>query len=278
MKNKTSTDVFVQVENSTKTEINEQEFELCGKEKNVIYAFPGNDYVAHIYDMTDVNPSSDIAFSSTSLPIEINKKNISKQAALNKKELFLEMRALHTQKGVTARIQKQLDMYSKLSGKSVSNVKMYRGAYLELYLAMLLKKLKTKKIIDDYESSVNLGAYNIPHPVPLKPDFVITVGNINVVLEITLMRTAKTKISKEMKLEIEGAIRHMQEQMNKIDIPTGKDSRGLFVAGSINSLVTDELANWARTYGVKKYKALDIEELLLLLEKENRTEIEKYIV
>lgn len=139
MKNKTSTDVFVQVENSTKTEINEQEFELCGKEKNVIYAFPGNDYVAHIYDMTDVNPSSDIAFSSTSLPIEINKKNISKQAALNKKELFLEMRALHTQKGVTARIQKQLDMYSKLSGKSVSNVKMYRGAYLELYLAMLLK-------------------------------------------------------------------------------------------------------------------------------------------
>ena len=154
---------------------------------------------------------------------------------------------------------------------------MYRGAYLELYLAMLLKKLKTKKIIDDYESSVNLGAYNIPHPVPLKPDFVITVGNINVVLEITLMRTA-TKISKEMKLEIEGAIRHMQEQMNKIDIPTGKDSRGLFVAGSINSLVTDELANWARTYGVKKYKALDIEELLLLLEKENRTEIEKYIV
>ena len=54
--------------------------------------------------------------------------------------------------------------------------------------------------------------------------------------------------------------------------------RGLFVAGSINSLVTDELANWARTYGVKKYKALDIEELLLLLEKENRTEKEKYIV
>jgi len=277
IKNKTSIDTYIQVENSTKSEMNNQEFELRGKEKEIIYTFPTNSYIAHVYDMTDTVPAANINVSSSSSPVEVTKTLLSTSVVLSKKEIILEIRELYTKKGITTRIQKQLDMFSMLTGKTVSNVKMYRGAYLELYFAMLLKKLKAKKVIDDYQSSVNMGTYNIPHPVPQKPDFVVTVGNTNIVLEVTLMRPTRTRISKEMKLEIEGAMRHMQEQTKNIDAPMGKKSMGIFAAGAINSLVTSELANWAKTYGVVKYKTLDLEKLVELLEKEDRLEIEKYI-
>lgn len=128
----------------------------------------------------------------------------------------------------------------------------------------------------NYESSTKINRYNIPHAMPNNADFVISVGNTNAVLEITLMRPSKTKIYKEMKMEIEGAIRHMREQKDKVDLPSGKKSLGIFAPGSVNTVLTNEIGNWMRTYGVVDEKTITLTELLELLEREDKSEIRNF--
>ena len=276
IKNKTATNIYVQIDNTTKSINNEQEFELGCKSKEIIYTYPGFNYVAHIYDMTDVNPSDSINLNSSSSGISVLKSNLSKSAILRKTEIINEIKELISSKGFTSRIQKQLDMYNKFTGNVIKDTRMYRGAYLELYFSMLFDYLKSKKVIDDCEYSISTGKYNLPHPTPLKADYVISVDKYSIVLEITLLRPGKTKINKDMKLEIEGAIRHMQEQAIK-DGVAGKISRGIFSSGAINADVNKELANWSKTYSVKDYKSIELKDLIGLLEKEDRDELIKFI-
>ena len=272
--NRTKTNILVQVENLTKAVDNDQEILISPKMRDVLYAMPGWGYVAHIYDFTDTIPSANINFGANSGKLMVNKSMLSAGAILTKKELVREIRELISKKGVTDRIKKQLDMYALLTGSVISNMKIYRGAYLELYFSMLFDILKSKRIIDDYKASVIVNKYNIPHAIGNHADFVISVGNVNTVLEITLLRPAKSKISKDMKMEVEGAVRHMKEQRELIDSPTGKKSLGIFSPAANNSILSNELDRWSIHYGVKNKKTITLNDLINVLERENKSEIQ----
>lgn len=274
--NKSKSNVLLQIDNITKGITADQEMTINAKQKDILYAVPGWDYVAHVYDFTDTTPSTDITIGTAVSKIDINQGMLSSKSRMTKSEIIREIRMLLSSSGVTERIQKQLEMYTRLTKVPTTNTKMYRGAYLEMYFGMLFEYLKSKKVIDNYESSTKINRYNIPHAMPNNADFVISVGNTNAVLEITLMRPTKTKISKEMKMEIEGAIRHMREQKDKVDLPSGKKSLGIFAPGSVNTVLTNEIGNWMRTYAVVDEKTITLTELLELLEREDKSEIRNF--
>ncbi|WP_033154899.1 AlwI family type II restriction endonuclease [Pseudobutyrivibrio ruminis] len=277
IRNQTSANLIVKIENTTKCDANNQEFSISSHKKGAIYAFPSDNYIAHIYDMTDVNPASSIPFTSSTASINITSKMLSKGAILSKKEIISEIKDLTNNSGLTTKIQKQLDMYTLLTGKTISDIRMYRGAYLEYYYSLLFEHLKKKKIIDDYQASLTLiKPYNLPHPAASKPDFVLTLGKTKVVLEVTLMKPTATKVSKNMKMEIEGAVNHMQKQKIE-DLSKGMESKGIFAPGAVNKVVTDELKKWATAYKVTEYKTINLNDLINLFEEENRVKLENFL-
>ncbi len=273
IQNKSKTDVYVEVLDKTTGKAKHQVFEISAKKRMLAYAFLGHDYTAEIYDKTSPRPSCSFDYDATSATITITNKDLSSGVIVDKKVALDEIRWLIRNKGVTSRIQNQLDFYKKLTGKDRKDLSSTRGAFTEYYISVLLDWLKQKHYIDDYQHSWSYDRYMLPCAAGGAADFIIEKDNTSIVFEVTLLR-ASAKETKNLRTEVDGVMNHAAQQQ-KLDIKSKKKSLCIFSPVNDNSVMQKLTKRYKSTFKVKNAKTIPLEDVLTVFEKANKADIDK---
>jgi hypothetical protein len=154
-------------------------------------------------------------------------------------------------------LQAQFNLIKSMYPHFKINEGQIRGGRLEQLVWLYLKKLKSEKIIDDVIWSGKIGEHGLPYPASGKPDLLICIDNLIVVLELTVIPDTRKQWSAEG-VSVPDHIRIIFE-----DNPQ-KKIIGIFSAPSIHKPLAKNLKSYSKEEGIPII-CLSIDELLNLL-------------
>lgn len=164
-------------------------------------------------------------------------------------------------------LKAQLDLIKSMFPRFKINEMQIRGGRLEQLMWLYLKKLKSDRIIGDAIWSGKIGDYGLPYPASGKPDLLIFMDDLIIVLEVTAIPDTRRQWSAEG-ASVPDHIRIVSE-----DNPERKII-GIFSAPSIHKQLAKNLKSHSKEEGIPII-CLTIDELLKLLSLNNKKEILK---
>lgn len=154
-------------------------------------------------------------------------------------------------------LKAQLNLIKSMNPRFKISEMQIRGGRLEQLMYLYLKKLKSEKIIDDVLWSGKIGEYGLPYPASGKPDLLIFMDDLLIILELTVIPDTRQQWSAEG-VSVPDHIRIIFE-----DNPQ-KKIIGIFSAPSIHKPLAKNLKSYSKEEGIPII-CLSIDELLNLL-------------
>lgn len=140
-------------------------------------------------------------------------------------------------------LQTQLNLIKSMYPHFKINEGQIRGGRLEQLVWLYLKKLKSEKIIDDVIWSGRIGEYGLPYHASGKPDILILVDNLLIILELTVIPDTRQQWSAE------GASVPDHIRIVSKDNPE-KKILGIFSAPSIHAQLERNLKSHSKDEGI----------------------------
>lgn len=185
---------------------------------------------------------------------------------LDKKDLKVFIQQLIRNK-FDEELKAQLNLIKSMVPQFKINEMSIRGGRLEQLMWLYLKKLKSERIIDDVTWSGKIGEYGLPHPASGKPDLLISIDDLLIVLEVTVIPDTRKQWSAE------GASVPDHIKLVYEDNPERKII-GIFSAPSIHKQLAKNLKSHSKDEGIPIF-CLTIDDLLKLLSFDSKEEIIK---
>ena len=222
-------------------------------------AIEKSQYEINVYDKKNgsIVKTYKYAYSKTN---DITIKDIKSKSinVLNKAQLQTEIVEHINAKDFSEEYLKYVLIIGKLVNKNLQKSKNLRGSRLEYLFYKYFAKFEEAGIIEEVIWNGNEGQYGIPTPAPGgqtgKPDLLLFLGNIIVVVELTTIKP------KSMQWTAEGA--SVPDHIRLIEAEyTSKKVYALYLAPLIHERVTKGMASSLKDYESKLH-CLEIEKFL----------------
>lgn len=163
--------------------------------------FEGEQYEVHIYDFEtgQLLKKETLIPSGPTLTVKLGRKHREPDPLRDNKQIVEHIKQLISSRtGFDQTYQRMIDVLSRMKKDWSYNRQQLRGGRLEYLVYRLLRNLRDKKVIDDFVWNSKVDRYGIAYPAPgNKPDFLVFLNNIQIVLEVTTIPNTRAQWSQE---------------------------------------------------------------------------------
>jgi hypothetical protein len=163
--------------------------------------FDGERYEVHVYDFEtgQLLKKETLKPSGPMLTVKLGQKHREPDPLVDNKQIVQHIEQLIASRtGFDPSYQRRIDVLSRMKKDWSYNRQQLRGGRLEYLVYRLLRNLRDKKVIDDFVWNSKVDKYGIAYPAPgNKSDFLVSLDNIQIVLEVTTIPNTRAQWSEE---------------------------------------------------------------------------------